>query len=83
VATQTQDTSGWSITPQWRIETDLSKTSEVEVLFIAETPERTRVQIEHRHLTRHGEGWEAMRDAVGSPGGWPLYLQRFAKVLAA
>lgn len=73
----------WSITPQWRIETDLSMTSEVEVRFIAEAPERTRVEIEHRGLERHGIGWETMRDAVGSPGGWPLYLQRFAEQLAA
>jgi uncharacterized protein YndB with AHSA1/START domain len=74
---------GWLITPRWRLESDLSRTSEVEVRFIAEAPERTRVEIEHRHLERHGEGWEAMRDAVGSPGGWPLYLQRIADRLAA
>jgi uncharacterized protein YndB with AHSA1/START domain len=74
---------GWLITPQWRLESDVSRTSEVEVRFIAEGPERTRVEIEHRHLERHGEGWEALRDAVGSPGGWPLYLQRLADRLAA
>jgi uncharacterized protein YndB with AHSA1/START domain len=73
----------WDISPQWQIETDLDKTSEVEVRFISEAPERTRVELEHRHLDRHGEGWEPERDAVGSEGGWPLYLQRFAERLAA
>jgi uncharacterized protein YndB with AHSA1/START domain len=73
----------WDISPQWQIETVLSKTSEVEVRFIAETPERTRVELEHRNLDRHGEGWEPERDAVGGEAGWPLYLQRFADVLAA
>jgi uncharacterized protein YndB with AHSA1/START domain len=68
----------WDISPQWQIETDLEKTSEVEVRFIAETPERTRVELEHRNLDRHGEGWEAERDGVGGDGGWPLYLRRFA-----
>jgi uncharacterized protein YndB with AHSA1/START domain len=71
----------WDISPQWQIETDLEKTSEVEVRFIAEAAERTRVELEHRNLDRHGEGWEPERDAVGGDGGWPLYLQRLAELL--
>jgi uncharacterized protein YndB with AHSA1/START domain len=68
----------WDISPMWQIETDPDKTSEVEVRFIAEDPGRTRVELEHRHLDRHGEGWEGLRGAVDSDGGWPLYLQGFA-----
>lgn len=71
----------WDISPQWQIEPDLDKTSEVEVRFVAETAERTRVELEHRHLDRHGEGWESERDAVGGEGGWPLYLGRFTGVV--
>jgi uncharacterized protein YndB with AHSA1/START domain len=71
----------WDINPQWQIESDLEKTSEVEVRFISEAPDRTRLELEHRHLDRHGEGWEAARGAVASEGGWPLYLQRFAALL--
>ncbi|MBV8386623.1 MAG: ATPase, partial [Acidimicrobiia bacterium] len=37
------------------------------------------VELEHRNLDRHGGGWEAMRDAVGSDGGWPVGLRRFAE----
>jgi uncharacterized protein YndB with AHSA1/START domain len=71
----------WDISPQWRLETDLEKTSEVEVRFFAEGPDRTRVEVEHRNLERHGAGWEAVRDGVAASGGWPLYLQRFADVV--
>ena len=73
----------WDISPHWQIETDLDKTSEVEVRFIAETPDRTRVELEHRNLDRHGEGWEAERDGVGGDQGWPLYLERFAEQVAS
>jgi uncharacterized protein YndB with AHSA1/START domain len=72
----------WDISPRWQIETDPAKTSEVEVRFIAETPERTRVELEHRHLDRHGPGWEGARDGVGAGDGWPLYLRRYADLVA-
>jgi uncharacterized protein YndB with AHSA1/START domain len=68
----------WDINLQWQIETDPRRTSEVEVTFTAEGPNRTRVDLEHRHLDRHGEGWEQMRDAVGSPDGWAVGLSRLA-----
>jgi uncharacterized protein YndB with AHSA1/START domain len=72
----------WDISPQWQLESDLEKTSEVEVRFVAEASDRTRVELEHRNLERHGEGWEGVREGVGGDEGWPLYLHRFAAVLA-
>jgi uncharacterized protein YndB with AHSA1/START domain len=71
----------WDLSPRFQIETDLEKTSEVEVRFISESPERTRVELEHRNLDRHGEGWEGTREAVHGGDGWPLYLKRFAELL--
>jgi uncharacterized protein YndB with AHSA1/START domain len=71
----------WDISPAWQIETDHEKTSEVEVRFTADGPNATLVELEHRHLDRHGDGWEKVRDAVGSPGGWSL--EGFAAVAAA
>ncbi|MGO9976487.1 MAG: SRPBCC family protein [Solirubrobacteraceae bacterium] len=73
----------WDISTQWKIETDLAKTSEVEVRFIAQAPDRTLVELEHRELQRHGDGWEGMRDSVGSPQGWQSGLELFAAKLAA
>jgi uncharacterized protein YndB with AHSA1/START domain len=69
----------WDISPRWQIETDLERASEVEVRFTAETPERTRVTLEHRHLDRHGEGWQGLREGVAGDQGWPLYLSRYAE----
>lgn len=73
----------WDISPSWQIETDPARTSEVEVRFSADTAGRTKVELEHRDLERHGEGWESVRDGVDGDGGWPLYLHRYAELVAA
>jgi uncharacterized protein YndB with AHSA1/START domain len=73
----------WDISPYWQVETDLSRSSEVEIRFIAETAERTRVELEHRHLDRHGDGWEGLRAGVEGDDGWPLYLARYAAQVQA
>lgn len=68
----------WNISPTWQVETEPDNTSEVEVRFTEEDPQRTRVELEHRNLDRHGPGWEAVRDGVADDQGWPLYLDRYA-----
>jgi len=70
----------WDISPQWQIETHPERTSEWEVRFTAETPHRTRVELEHRKLDRHGDGWQSVRDGVAGDQGWPLYLRRYANL---
>jgi uncharacterized protein YndB with AHSA1/START domain len=71
----------WDIGPTWQVATDLSRTSEVEVRFSAESAERTRVELEHRHIERHGDGWESVAAGVDGDAGWPLYLGRYAHLL--
>lgn len=73
----------WDIGPTWQVESDPAKTSEVEVRFTAEPDGRTLVELEHRHLERHGDGWRSVADGVGGEAGWPLYLQRYGEVVAA
>jgi uncharacterized protein YndB with AHSA1/START domain len=73
----------WDIGPTWQLETDPAKTSEVEVRFIAESDDRTRVELEHRHLDRHGPAWRAVADGVDGDAGWPLYLSRYVEVATA
>jgi uncharacterized protein YndB with AHSA1/START domain len=71
----------WDIGSTWQLEADPANASEVEVRFIAEGQDRTRVELEHRHLDRHGAGWQSVRDGVDDPQGWPLYLDRYAGLL--
>lgn len=71
----------WDIGPTWQLEEDADNASEVEIRFVAAGPDRTRVELEHRHLDRHGAGWQALRDGVADDQGWPLYLNRYAALL--
>jgi uncharacterized protein YndB with AHSA1/START domain len=71
----------WDIGPTWQLETDPENASEVEVRFVPEGPDRTRVELEHRNIDRHGPGWEAVFEGVDGDGGWPLYLDRYAALL--
>jgi uncharacterized protein YndB with AHSA1/START domain len=72
----------WDIGPTWQLENDPENASEVEVRFIEETADRTRVELEHRNIDRHGPGWESVADGVGHDQGWPLYLARYAALFA-
>ena len=68
----------WDISLQWQVETDPAKCSEVEVTFTPLSDTATQVDLVHRHLERHGDGWQSMAQAVGSPNGWLIGLQRLA-----
>jgi len=68
----------WDIDLQWQLESDIAKCSEVEVRFTPESPDRTRVELEHRHLDRLGDGWEGVASGIGGPEGWGKGLDRFA-----
>ncbi len=72
----------WDIDPTWQLESDTDNASEVEVRFVPEGPEHTRVELEHRRLDRHGPGWRSLRDGVAGDEGWPLYLARYVDLLA-
>ena len=71
----------WDIGPDWQLVSDPENASEVEVRFVAESPQRTRVELEHRHIDRHGPGWESLRDGIADDQGWPLYLDRYAALV--
>ena len=72
----------WDISPRWELEDDPANSSEVEVRFVPEGDSQTRVELEHRHLDRHGTGWESVRDGIEGDAGWPLYLARYADTVS-
>jgi hypothetical protein len=71
----------WNIGPSWQIEADPANRSEVEVQFTPLGASRTRVELEHRHIDRHGPGWQAVHDGIEGEAGWPLYLSRYASLV--
>lgn len=66
----------WDINSQWQPDSTVS--SEVEVNFIAEGANATRVELEHRKFEQMGaEPGEKMRKDVN--GGWPGLLEIFKR----
>lgn len=70
----------WLIGPDWGIPAPDAPGSRVTLTF---TPVDggTRVDLVHDRLDAHGPGWEGVRDAVASDGGWPGGLRRYAQAL--
>ena len=68
---------GWEISAKWKPDSRAEFASEVEVRFVAQTAETTRVDLEHRDFERMGPlDGETMRSGVD--GGWPAILELFA-----
>ena len=72
----------WHLQSDWTFDPNPDRASEVEIRFFAEDAGKTRVELEHRNLERHGAGWEQVRTGVDSPGGRSAILEQFAKALA-
>lgn len=71
----------WDISLQWQVELDPERCSEVEVSFTPTSATTTRVDLVHRNLHRHGDGWQGMAQAVGGPDGWLIGLRRLAEAV--
>ncbi|HXX48959.1 MAG TPA: SRPBCC family protein [Myxococcota bacterium] len=67
----------WHLNPGFGYDPDPARASRVDVSFYDEG-RRTRVELVHSQLDRHGPDWKKLRDSVGSQGGWPGILAEFA-----
>lgn len=70
----------WDITADWQFDPALG--TELEVCFIAEGTNATRVELEHRRLDRYGSRREEMRTIFDSSGDWGRLLEAFARAAA-
>jgi uncharacterized protein YndB with AHSA1/START domain len=71
----------WEISADWQHDPDLK--TEVEVRFIPEGKDGTRVELEHRRLDLYGARRDQMRGIFDSEGGWSGLLASFARAAAA
>ena len=72
----------WQISPRREPVPDARHASMLTVTFAADGEQRTTLSVVHDGFDRHGDGALEYRDAMGSPRGWPLILQRFAQLPA-
>ena len=70
----------WDITADWQYDPALK--TEVDVRFIPDGPNATRIDFEHRRLDRYGARRDEMREIFDKGGDWGKILQLFARVVA-
>ena len=73
----------WHLDGTWSYNADPSRASRVDVRFTDEGAGKTRVELVHSNLDRHGGEWQKARDGVASDGGWMGLLETFKKAAEA
>ncbi|WP_394827841.1 SRPBCC family protein [Pendulispora albinea] len=67
----------WQVSADWQ--PDPNVLTEVEVHFIAEGADRTRVELEHRNFDAYGARQAELRAIFESENGWKGVLAQFAE----
>lgn len=70
----------WDISADWQYNPNLK--TEIELRFIPEGKNATRVELEHRRLDRYGARRDEMRRIFETEGDWGRFLEMFARVAA-
>jgi hypothetical protein len=71
----------WDISADWQYDPKLN--TEIEVRFIADGKDATRVILEHRKLDRYGARRDEMRRIFDTEGDWGKLLEMFARAATA
>ncbi|HEY2600765.1 MAG TPA: SRPBCC family protein [Thermoleophilaceae bacterium] len=69
----------WHLNAEWKYEPDPEQASEYEVRFVAQGDGTTLVELEHRHIERHGSDAHKLVEAFNSEGGWTGILAGYAE----
>lgn len=70
----------WDITADWQYDPNLK--TEIEIKFVPDGNDVTRVELEHRRLDRYGERRDEMRRIFETEGDWGRFLDMFARAAA-
>jgi uncharacterized protein YndB with AHSA1/START domain len=68
----------WDISADWQPDPALK--TEIEIRFVPEGKDSTRVELEHRRLDRYGARRDEMRRIFDKEGDWGRLLEMFARV---
>jgi len=68
----------WHLDTKFTFQEELARASELDIRFHEMGAQQTRIEFEHRHIERHGEGHEKLRDALD--GGWVSILDEYTKL---
>jgi activator of Hsp90 ATPase-like protein len=71
----------WQLNADFKYDAEFH--TEVEARFVAESPDRTRLEFEHRNIDRYGDRAGDMAAALGSDRGWTGILNAYATAGAA
>jgi hypothetical protein len=58
----------WHLDTTFKFNADPDRASELHMTFHLPADDKVRVELEHRHIERHGEGYERLREMLDR--GW-------------
>jgi hypothetical protein len=72
----------WHLNADWAYDPDPAQATQIEVQFIAEGPDSTRVELVHSGIQIHGDRAAEVYAAIDSPNGWTGLLAGYVEALA-
>jgi len=68
----------WHLDTKFEYVADIERASRLEIRFFENGADQTRIEFAHRHIERHGEGYQGLRDQLDN--GWVGVFAEFVKL---